>query len=118
MHCDTEEHRSNDKLLELEPHSFLTNMSGNILLDAGSTTSLSMNGNSGTKPSLIISTESLSRLLNVPRPAANQELMLLPDFKLAPLPITNKMLPSKYSLVKYQAFTVPTVMPVLEQFNF
>ena len=53
-----------------------------------------------------IDVESLSKTLNVPIPklqttADNHDLILLPDFKLAPLPLDGHILAANYSLVRY-----------------
>ena len=105
----------------LEPHSFLTNGSSQNFCDLhASNSSLTPSKQSSAEP--LVDTNQLSDILNVPKPVANQDLMLLPDFKLAALPITDKMLPSRYSLVRHQAFgTLHELLgapPVLETFQF
>ena len=61
----------------------------------------------------------LSQELNVYQSSASQDLMLLPDFKLGPLPFSEQR-PAVYSLVLHSAFSLAEIVrgPSLEAFDF
>ena len=96
----SEEEQKGKNHTELEPYSFLTNVSGQKLNDAAISTESRSNSKYSNIDATAIDTESLAKQLNILRPSSIKDLMLLPDFKLDPLAISDKMLPAKYSQVK------------------